>query len=428
MCGSNATDAMLLLQAAKAHHHFVSNLWENHRDIKYCFSPNIIASSKQAFEDAVQHFVNKVPCVGFRKIAYKSGEQCAETPSIFVQSLNQGCWAQVGQPYRGSAPLNLQANGCDTLGIAAHELGHILGMLHEQSRHDHEKHVKILWNNIQPSKKSQYSLSSDADETVPYDIMSLMHYGDDDFGLPGKKTMEYVDPNSPKVMGNRMGLTQADAQQVAKMYGCLGREKKFKLCTEKPDGCTSEDCVCHQGSGRIKVVDGKCNRCAKQCPNAPYGSPEACGCPAGCSKSSFTNSGTKYSYCNQGCKAPPPAQEENDSGSGSTTTTTTVTQTTTTEAPTTTPSPPPPGACVDATDKCQLYDDYCGWRITVGTSFTLNMQDGGQCPKTCGQCPGQCKDHFPSSCAFYGEDFCGASVTLGGMEYSIACQKLCGSC
>lgn len=117
--------------------------------------------------------------------------------------------------------------------------------------------------------------------------MSLMHYGDTDFGRKQAdgtpmKTMEYVKPTT-KLMGNRMGLTQADAVQVAKMYKCEGQQKKFKLCPLNPKACMKEDCVCSQGSGFLKTIDGGCNRCVPSCTDIPqmFDPSKPCGCPAG---------------------------------------------------------------------------------------------------------------------------------------------------
>lgn len=313
MIGNNETQTLLLLQAVKTGARWAGNPWEDKGDIKYCFGNGIQPTSKRAFQDAVQHFRNMIPCMNFREVAVgsDSDKKCAEQPAIYVFSSEGGCFANVGSPWQhndgsyGDSVCHLQADGCDTMGIAVHELGHNLGMTHEQSRTDHESHVRILRDNIEPAKAYNYDIEEGADKSLPYDIMSVMHYGDSDFGKRDAagnkmKTMEAVGA-SVSIMGNGMGLTLQDARQVGKMYGCLDEIDDFKVCTNDPGKCTKDECVCHQDPAEstpvMKAQDGDCFRCLKQCPDSPYGSPSACACPEGRAKSSFSSNGETFTGC-----------------------------------------------------------------------------------------------------------------------------------
>jgi len=288
--------------------------WPNPSMIPYCFSSSIASSSKRAFLHAIAHFQNMVPCFGFKEVGvydeYKG--HCAEV-GIFVQSKDSGCYAYVGYPWVkngwqiGKSTHNLQPNGCDTMGIAAHELGHNLGMAHEQSRLDSYKYVKIIWQNIKPDYRDQYELDQDGDTKQAYDIMSLMHYSDTEFGYQGYKTMKPV-RSTHKQMGNRMGLTQADAWQLADTYGCSSTS--FKVCTRKMDSCLKEDCVCHQDpaatSPMIKVVDKNgCKWCQRACPDDGYCYKD-CGCGVGYRKKQCNGLSAGWVTCEEAPTPPSP--------------------------------------------------------------------------------------------------------------------------
>lgn len=65
-------------------------------------------------------------------------------------------------------------------GIVAHEFGHALGFHHEQTRPDRDRYVRILNQNIKPSAKfnfKKYDWNKIDSYNVPYDYMSVMHYG-----------------------------------------------------------------------------------------------------------------------------------------------------------------------------------------------------------------------------------------------------------
>ena len=56
-----------------------------------------------------------------------------------------------------------------------HEIGHALGMWHEQQRADRDDHIRILYENL-GSYVSQFAKLSTVDYGVPYDPQSVMHY------------------------------------------------------------------------------------------------------------------------------------------------------------------------------------------------------------------------------------------------------------
>ena len=68
---------------------------------------------------------------------------------------------------------------CTQFGSVSHEVGHVLGFYHEQSRPDRDDHVTILRHNIRAGRGHNFLKYSRGEITTdePYDIGSVMHYG-----------------------------------------------------------------------------------------------------------------------------------------------------------------------------------------------------------------------------------------------------------
>merc|ERR1719499_1442294 len=144
-----------------------------------------------------------------------------------------GCWAHVG--YRsGGSFLNLGL-GCWTLGTAIHELGHALGMRHEQSRKDRDAYVKILWRNIVSGMEYNFDKGAEsAQAEVPYDYLSIMHYDPRAFGkgLFGRQTIESKKGSGKEaLMGQNFGLSRADRMQLRKLYNCKEIDRGSRFVT-----------------------------------------------------------------------------------------------------------------------------------------------------------------------------------------------------
>ena len=63
----------------------------------------------------------------------------------------------------------------------AHEMGHAIGLIHEQSRHDRDNYIVVHWDNIKNDKRHNFDKMTSANSgvstvTTNYDYESLMHY------------------------------------------------------------------------------------------------------------------------------------------------------------------------------------------------------------------------------------------------------------
>eukprot|EP00930_Biecheleria_cincta_P070110 TRINITY_DN57769_c0_g1_i1.p1 TRINITY_DN57769_c0_g1~~TRINITY_DN57769_c0_g1_i1.p1 ORF type:complete len:491 (-),score=63.64 TRINITY_DN57769_c0_g1_i1:200-1549(-) len=206
--------------------------------VKYCVDPKINPFSEKAFKESVFSIRSAAPGIQFKDIGIGSEDSCTEVPSIFVTSAEAGCWSELGMIWMGfpgekSQRLNLKSPGCDNMPTALHELLHGMGMAHEHVRSDRDDYISVHKENIKDGKAEQFSKTDAADTNRPYDILSIMHYVDDEFSkekgrLPtitvkDKGYQVYTnDPNQhyKYKLGQRMGMSAYDIAQLADLYGC----------------------------------------------------------------------------------------------------------------------------------------------------------------------------------------------------------------
>lgn len=152
----------------------------------------------------------------------------ANTSINFVQRTSQsnyiyftpgsGCSSYVGM-VGGRQNITL-ATGCST-GNTIHEIGHAIGLWHEQSRVDRDKHIKINYSNIQSGREHNFQTyeesGSDGDEfTSNLDFGSIMLYSSYSFSSNGLPTIVKLDGSTYSVQ--RSALSAGDKTGVNAMY------------------------------------------------------------------------------------------------------------------------------------------------------------------------------------------------------------------
>ncbi|XP_070181265.1 blastula protease 10-like [Littorina saxatilis] len=248
-----------LKRKAVAHH---SYLWPS-RTVPYVFQHDFPEPYRETVLEAMQ-FWQRSTCVKFVPFSQSITEYLRHADYVLFR-VGEGCQSSIGRVGLGEQTTEI-ASHCNEFGSVAHELGHILGFYHEQSRPDRDNHVTILRENIRSGRQHnflKYSTSEIVTEE-PYDIGSVMHYGPTYFSRDGgSRTIDTQDESYRAVMGQRNAPSFIDVKTANDMYTCNAQCDVWPECDNMgyvgPD-CT---CMCPTGLGgydctEVKSSTGDC--------------------------------------------------------------------------------------------------------------------------------------------------------------------------
>eukprot|EP01063_Lacrimia_lanifica_P041313 TRINITY_DN960_c0_g1_i3.p1 TRINITY_DN960_c0_g1~~TRINITY_DN960_c0_g1_i3.p1 ORF type:complete len:1084 (+),score=298.11 TRINITY_DN960_c0_g1_i3:63-3314(+) len=176
-------------------------------------------SIREYIAKAIAHW-EQYTCLRFEPCA--SPETCEWPFATFRDG--DGCFAWVGVDYDHNLwtpsetgvqedlanNIWLKHGSCE--GAVVHEIGHLLGLRHEQQRKDQDEFIKIYYDQIQGGMDSQFRADGGRD-IGPYDYASVMHYPGENFGKGLLPTLE-----GPVPTGVGGSLSLGDRASIAFLY------------------------------------------------------------------------------------------------------------------------------------------------------------------------------------------------------------------
>lgn len=167
----------------------------------------------------------------------------ANSPLQFVPRTNQsdyitfkpgaGCSSEVGRT--GSQQIINLAPDCGTTGAIIHEIGHAVGLFHEQSRSDRDKSITVHYNNIIKDDWDEYDRYVDRNrkgfDFRPFDFNSIMLYPPFNTSAidQQKPTMTIKGSNGATWTAQTTQLSANDIGTVVSMYANLYVVKGGKM-------------------------------------------------------------------------------------------------------------------------------------------------------------------------------------------------------
>lgn len=167
-------------------------------------------------------------------------ERTSQSNYIYFET-GSGCSSYIGM-IGGRQSITLSPY-CST-GNTIHEIGHAIGLWHEQSRVDRGQFITINYENIESGMDHnfytyEYQGFDGAELTTNLDFNSIMMYGSYSFSANGQPTIVRKDGSTFR--GQRDGLSSGDITGVNKMY---------------PSGNTNISEITEYINGRYYTIDG----------------------------------------------------------------------------------------------------------------------------------------------------------------------------
>ena len=199
--------------------------------VPYYFDASISSSQKRAFNQAIKEIEDKTN-VDFVPIKEDQRHELYDYVHVTKSKQRNISSASIGRTGNGEHDVRLAGT---TKATIVHELLHILGLKHEQSRADALKNVRILYDNI--PKKKHFNFEP-ADERVyreygEYDLKSIMHYSSYDHAVDKSKfaiEVRHAKNDEDKEIANARKMSMGDISTINAIYPKTHADPYVRIC------------------------------------------------------------------------------------------------------------------------------------------------------------------------------------------------------
>ena len=203
-------------------------LWPN-GIIPFEIDNNSMPHAIETIKKAIDHWEEST-CLRFV-------ERTSQTDYVYFTSseADGGCFSDSVGRKGGKQTVNLQTTAdpnrpiCSSFGVVVHEIGHAVGLWHENSRPDRDSYLRVIHENINMDYEFAFlkrKSCKDSSQGVGYSYGSIMHYKEDAFTVGNNRpTIEIIDKAAHQTqgmpqLGQRDSLSGMDILKVSRMYKC----------------------------------------------------------------------------------------------------------------------------------------------------------------------------------------------------------------
>ncbi len=207
----NAGNNML---SSRTYKNVQANLWPSGK-VYYTIDNSFSSQEMNEITSAIQTATNSTNSLQFIPRTSQTNYI-----SIIKGAVNSGLFSDFIGMKGGAQIINLETNSFNE-GSVLHEIGHAIGLYHEQSRSDRDLSVNILWANILNGRSHNFmtynQLNQPGNQLGTFDFSSIMLYGPFFFSSNGQPTITRLDGSI--YTSNRDFYSAGDIETIQFLYG-----------------------------------------------------------------------------------------------------------------------------------------------------------------------------------------------------------------